>query len=177
MCPRGSRLPRWAFEPWHLVGRRHVERQTSVCEGRRLAKDALRIMALTSREACQRRAITRWQLFGKDPTSGRKDWTLFGSTGIRHICSEFFSNVLDIIASHIQITLSPSYTPCISCFFSHHILDHVAKNHPPRLKTAGCPLNTAFCATTSTSTHHKSSSHTCHSMVLGCCTGEGGRGR
>ena len=52
-------------------------------------------------------------MFGKDPTSGRKDWTLFGSTGS---CSEFFSNILDIIASHIGITLSPSYITCISCF-------------------------------------------------------------
>lgn len=87
-----------------------------------------------------------------------------------------FSNILDIIASHIGITLSPSYITCISCF-SILYTTQCCKELSSAPQDSRLPAKYGLCATTSTSTHHKSSSHTCYSMVFGCCARKRGRSR
>jgi hypothetical protein len=169
MCLHGSRPLRWVSAPARWWERRHFCRGTSVGGGISTAKAALRIMPLTWRGAHRTNPV--WVLkamFRKEADLGTgrldpvRELRIF-LEGLRH-------------HHHDSAWTFAFYTSAISLTISHYIPHNVPKNDSPRLETAGCPPNTALCATTSTSRHHTSSSHTRHPMVLGCCASKGGRG-
>jgi hypothetical protein len=171
MCLPGSMPLQWVSAPARWMGRRHVlsAKGASVGGGRSTAMGALRIMPLTFREACRKYCrSSRRRCSGKeaDLGTGRVGWTLSGVTA-----PNFSPSPPTTSSSRLKL-LSPLYT---FLSISQHTWNNVSKNDPPRLKTTGCPPNTALCATTSTSRHHTSNSHT-RPMVLRCCASKCARG-